>query len=140
MLDCRQDLGEDKLALQIRQTPPGADTGEELPPSGVLHHQVESLQRLHHLVQADYVGVGELRHAGDFGVEEVWRALIEARLIQDFHGYPLWQMKTGGGGQTVFSLLFYVVFYCQLVMRGCFCLSSRIGSLKMQIRHSLFSR
>lgn len=63
VFDCRQDLGEHELALQVRQAPSGADAGEQLSSTRVLHHQVEPLERLHHLIQAHYVGVGHLLHA-----------------------------------------------------------------------------
>ncbi len=69
--DCRQDLRKHKLALQVRQAPPAADTGEQLSSTGILHHQVEPLDRLHHLIQAHYVGVSQLLHTRDFRGEKL---------------------------------------------------------------------
>lgn len=135
MLDCRKDLGKDKLALQVQQSPPGADSGEELSPAGILHHQVESLQHLHHFIQADYVGMSELHHASNFGVETISRSLIEMRLVQDFHSYSLCEIEIWGTEMTqVFStyrenysmficeqrLLFAELFLCVLTLKLCY--------------------
>lgn len=66
MLDGGQDLGEDNLAVDVRELPLGADLGVELSPASILHHQVQARQGLHHLVKSYDVGVVQALHAGDF--------------------------------------------------------------------------
>lgn len=85
VLDRRQDLTEHQSALQVRQASFSADAGEQLPPAGVLHHQVEPLEGLHHLVQADHVGVGQPHHAADFRGAEGVQGFAQPLLIQDLH-------------------------------------------------------
>lgn len=117
MLDCRQNLRKHKLALQVRETTPVADPTEQLSSASILHHQIEPLERLHHLIQTHYVGVSQLLHATDFRGKKCLRLLVQTHLIQDFYCHSLYQDKTdmGEGGESKRNkhiLPFYIAISC----------------------------
>lgn len=87
VLDGGEDLREDDFAVDVGQFSLHGDFGVELAPSGVLHHQVQARQRLHHLIQADDVGMVELLHAGDLPRQQLLGLLIQFGLVQDLNGH-----------------------------------------------------
>lgn len=87
VFDGREDLWEDDFAVDVGQFSLHGDFGVQLAPSGVLHHQVQACQRLHHLVQPDDVGMLELLHAGDLARQQLLGLLIQFGLVQDLNGH-----------------------------------------------------
>lgn len=87
VFDGREDLREDDFAVEVGQFSLHGDFGVELAPSGILHHQVQTCQRLHHLVQTDDVGMVELLHAGDLTRQQLLGLLIQFGLVQDLNGH-----------------------------------------------------
>lgn len=53
MLNSREDLSEDNLAIGVRKFPFCGNFGVELPSACILHHQVQPRQRLHHLKEGN---------------------------------------------------------------------------------------
>lgn len=87
MFDGGEDLREDDFAVDVGEFALHCDFGVQLAPSGVLHHQVQARQCLHHLVQADDVGMVELLHAGDLSRQQLLGLLIQFGLVQDLNGH-----------------------------------------------------
>ena len=79
-------LSEQRASLWFCQAALVGDLGEELSSAGVLHHDMQLGQRLHHLVQPDDVGVVHLLHAGDLPGQQALRLLVQFRLVQNFDG------------------------------------------------------
>lgn len=88
VFDGRDDLSKHQLGLQVIQLPPGGDPGEQVSAAAILHHQVQLLAALQHLVKPHYVRVAQLLHAADLGHHRL-APFIQTLLVYDFDGYPL---------------------------------------------------
>lgn len=89
VFDGRDNLSKHQLGLQIVQLPPGGDPGEQVSAAAILHHQVELLAALQHLVKPHYVRVAQLLHAADLARHHRLALFIQTLLVDDFDGYSL---------------------------------------------------
>lgn len=65
VFNSREDLCKDQLGFQVVELPPGGDSGEQVPTTAILHHQIQLPTGLQHLVKSHYVGVAQFLHAAD---------------------------------------------------------------------------
>ncbi len=63
MLHSWENLREDDLAVDVGELPLCVDLRVELSSACVLHDQVQTGQRLHHLIQTDDIRMVQLFHA-----------------------------------------------------------------------------
>lgn len=89
VFDGGDDLSKHQLGLQLVQLPPGGDPGEQVSAAAILHHQVQLLAALQHLVKTHYVRVAQLLHTADLGRRHALAPFIQTLLVYDFDGYPL---------------------------------------------------
>lgn len=87
VFDGGEDLGEGDLADVVGQLALVADLVVEVPPAGVLQHQVEAARRLHHFVQTQHIGVAQELHAADLPGEETLGLGVQPGLVQDLQGH-----------------------------------------------------
>lgn len=85
MLNTCYRLSKYVFGLRLWELALIGDLGEELPSSGILHNNVEFCQRLHNLVQADYVRMVESLHTGNLPRQKSLRFLIQFGLIQNLY-------------------------------------------------------
>lgn len=91
VFDGRQDLGEDDLAVGVRELPLVADPVVQVSSPCVLQHQVEAAGSLHHLVQTDHVGVLQGLHAADLPGQQALGLYVQPRPVQDLQGHFVYE-------------------------------------------------
>lgn len=94
MFNCSQNLGKYEFAFQVWESTPGGNAWEQISSTGVLHHQVQPLKRLHYLIQTHYVGVGQPLHAPYLWGKQHVGPLVQFDFIQDLNCHSLWVLES----------------------------------------------
>lgn len=95
MIEWRLFIRFSEFTLEVRLLQTSSSGCGPAKSGRLLHHQVQPLEGFHHFIEALYVGVSQLDHAGNLGGDKGPRSLIQTLLIQDFYCNSFYQLRTG---------------------------------------------